>query len=448
MYLFTRPKVFNGGIFVVEIHDVEPGSPADKNGILSGDYLISINGHEITDVLDYQYYITESSVTLCIHRGPHLFDVKISKEKYDDIGLLFSTYLMDDKKSCRNKCIFCFIDQLPRGMRPALYFKDDDSRLSFLMGNYITLTNLSDKDISRIIKMKMSPINISVHTTNPSLRCMMMNNRHAGNVLDIMKRFADAGIKMNCQLVICKGVNDGKELERSMEDLEKFYPAVQSVAIVPAGITDHRDQLYHLEPFTKEDSAAVINQVSVYSSKCLKKHSSRIFFCSDEWFINGRVPMPKSGYYEDYPQLENGVGMIRLMKDEFDRELRNIGKYDLIKSRHISIATGYAAYGFITRLTDILKGKCYNLNCKVYRIKNEFFGENITVAGLVTGRDIYHQLRGKPLGDTLYLPSVMLRSQGDVFLDDMTPAELEDKLRVKIVFLKNDGAEFIRDILS
>lgn len=433
---------------MVEVYDVKAGSAADKNGILRGDYIISVNGHDIQDVIDYRYYITESRITLCVHRGPELFDVTIEKDKYDDIGLEFSTYLMDEKKSCRNKCIFCFIDQLPRGMREPLYFKDDDARLSFLMGNYITLTNLSERDVCRIIQMKLSPINISVHTMNPELRCMMMNNRHAGDALGIIKRFAAAGIKMNGQIVLCKGVNDGAELDFSMRELEKLYPSVQSVSIVPAGVSAHRDKLYPLEPYGKEDSEAVIKQVEAFSSGCLERHGSRIFFCSDEWFIKGKVPMPKESYYEGYPQLENGVGMIRSMKAEFDLEYKHLGQYDLAGARNISIATGAAAYGFIKKLTELLKKRCHNLNCNVYKIKNDFFGENITVAGLVTGRDLCRQLRGKPLGDVLYLPSVMLRSQGDVFLDDMTPTELEESLSVKIKFIDNDGAEFIRALLE
>ena len=432
---------------MVKISSVEPSSPAAKAGLRAGDILISINGQDINDVLDYRFYLTEKRVTLKLHRGPELFDVSIKKGEYDDIGLGFDTYLMDEKHSCRNKCIFCFIDQLPCGMRDTLYFKDDDSRLSFLLGNYITLTNLSDADVDRIIEMKTSPINISVHTTNPELRIQMMKNKRAGEVLSYLRRFADAGISLNCQIVLCKGVNDGAELRRTMRDLVSYLPSLNGVAIVPAGLTDHRDGLYKLEPYTPDEAAEIIDMVDAFAAECLEKYGSRIFFCADEFYLKAGRELPDDEYYEGYSQLEDGVGMIRSMQTEFDDEFEYISDYDLAKPRSLSIATGYAAYDFISSLVARLRAVSPSLDCKVYKIRNDFFGHNITVAGLVTGQDITAQLEGKPLGERLLIPSVMLRHERDRFLDDLTTDELSKRLGVKLVTVESNGAEFIEKIL-
>ncbi len=433
---------------MVEIFDVIPGSEAEKAGVLRGDFLISINGHRINDVLDYSFFITDRTVSLKLHRGSELFDVIIKKREYSDVGLEFKTFLMDEKRSCHNKCVFCFIDQLPVGMRETLYFKDDDTRLSFLQGNYVSLTNMDESDIERIILMKTSPINISVHTTNPMLRIKMLNNRFAGNLLVIMKRFAEANITMNCQIVLCKGLNDGSELVRTMNDLEQLYPHVSSVSVVPAGLTSCREGLYPLEPFNSIECAAIIRSVEAFAKKCREKHNSLIFFCADELYLKAGLPIHIERWYEDYPQLENGVGLIASMRGEFDRALRYIDKYDLNKRRIISVATGEAAYDFICGLVSQLQKRCLNLHCSVYKIENKFFGSEITVAGLITGRDIKNQLAGKRLGKKLLLSSVMLRADGDMFLDDMRPAELEWALDVEIAFVENNGDDFIRKILS
>ncbi|MBQ8552067.1 MAG: DUF512 domain-containing protein [Clostridia bacterium] len=432
---------------MVTITGVERASLAEKHGIKAGDILISINGHNIRDVLDYQFRLCEKKVTLQIHREAELFDVTIRKNEYGDIGLCFETYLMDKKLSCRNKCVFCFIDQLPAGMRDSLYFKDDDSRLSFLMGNYITLTNLSDADVERIIEMKTSPINISVHTTNPELRVKMMKNKRAGEVLDYMRRFAEAGITLNCQIVLCKGLNDGEELLRSMRDLALLHPHLSGVSIVPAGITDHRDGLYPLEPFTPEETAAVIDTVDEFAAECMKKYGSRLFFCSDEMYLSCGRELPDEEYYEGYPQIENGVGMIRSMQCEFDDELEFLSDYDLEKPRRMSIATGFAAYDFIKSLSDELMRRVKTLDITVYRIRNDFFGKNITVAGLITGKDLCAQLSGKTLGEKLIIPSVMLRAERDMFLDSMTVGELSEKLGVEVVTSDSTGMDFISSIL-
>ncbi len=432
---------------MVTIKSVEKGSPADKHKLQPGDILISINGHDINDVLDYRFRLTEKKIVLTIHRGPELFDVTIKKDEYSDIGLEFETYLMDCKQSCKNKCVFCFIDQLPKGMRDTLYFKDDDSRLSFLMGNYITMTNLKDADVDRICEMKTSPINISVHTTNPELRVKMMKNKRAGEVLAYMRRFADAGIELNCQIVLCKGLNDGEELMRSMRDLVELYPHLSGVSIVPVGISDHRDGLYPLQCFEPSELAEVIDMVDEFAEKCLEKYGSRIFFCSDEMYISCGREIPGEEYYEGYPQIENGVGMIRSMQSEFDDEMDFLDEHDLTVERHISIATGKAAYSFIKSLADELMRRVPTLHCEVYLITNDFFGHNITVAGLITGRDLIAQLNGKPLGDRLLIPKVMLKADEPITLDDMTLDELKERLGVDIIPTESSGMEFVGNIL-
>lgn len=404
-------------------------------------------GQEINDVLDYRFYITGEEITLLIHRGADLLEKTITKDEYDDIGLEFSTYLMDEKRTCRNKCIFCFIDQMPKGCRETLYFKDDDSRLSFLQGNYITCTNLTDKDIDRIIKMRMSPVNISVHTTNPELRVKMMKNKNAGKILDIMKRFAEGGISMNAQIVLCKDVNDKDELERSMNDLKELIPSLVSVSVVPCGLTDHRQGLENIEPFTKEDAKAVVRQVEAMAERCSSEHQSRVFYASDEFYITSDIPLHDEDYYEGYAQIENGVGMITSLLTEFDIEYDYIDEYDLQTPRVISVATGRAAYPYIKKCCDKISQTAKNTKINVYQIENTFFGKKITVAGLLTGKDITEQLKGKELGEKLLIPSVTLKHGEDVFLDDVTKKEAENILGVKILPVPSDGAELIRAVL-
>ena len=435
---------------MVKITHVDKGSRADAAGILAGDNLISINEREICDVLDYRFFLAERSVTLKIGRENEIFDVVIKKQQYDDIGLDFETPLMDKKHSCENKCVFCFIDQLPKGMRKTLYFKDDDSRLSFLHGNYITLTNLHDKDIDRIIEMHISPVNISVHTTNPELRVKMMHNKRAGEVLSYMKRLADAGISLCGQIVLCKGLNDGEELDRSMHDLSELFPAMQSVSIVPAGLTRFREKLFPLEGFTKEESAAVIEQVDKFAKTFEEKNGSRMFFCSDEFYLKAELPLPEESYYEGYPQIENGVGMITSLMTEFKDELNYLDEYleNYNPPRHISIATGVAAYDTIKSMAVELEARIEGLQVDVYKIINRFFGETITVSGLLTGKDISEQLSGKDLGDMLIFPANALRADGDLFLDDMSPEELSQKLGVPTSPSRDGGEGFICDVLG
>lgn len=435
---------------MVSIAYVAPGSRAFKAGILAGDILLAINGREINDVLDYRFHLANPKIELCLSRNGEEFTKTIIKSEYDDIGLDFDTPLMDKKHSCENKCVFCFIDQLPKGLRKSLYFKDDDSRLSFLHGNYITLTNLKEKDIDRIIEMHISPINISVHTTNPELRVKMMRNKRAGEVLSYLKKLSDAGIHICGQLVICKGINDGEELDRSMNDLSSFLPALQSVSVVPAGLTKFRDKLYPIEPYSKEDCEQIIDQVDAFGEKCLEKYGTRVFYCADELYIKAERPLPGENYYEEYSQIENGVGMLTSLNSEISDELGYIDEYisEFKAPRCVSLATGYSAYENIVAICAKLARAVEGLEIKVYPIKNNFFGETITVAGLLTATDMIDQLSGKSLGDELLFPACTLRSDGDLFLDGKTPDQLSKALGVSVRATDSNGADFIRAILG
>ena len=435
---------------MVEIKAVTPKSRADKCGIAAGDLLVSINSREINDVLDYRFFLADTSVTLKLLRNGEELEKTIHKKEYDDIGLDFETPLMDKKHSCENRCIFCFIDQLPRGMRETLYFKDDDSRLSFLHGNFITMTNLSQKDIDRIIEMRISPVNVSVHTTNPELRVKMMRNKHAGEVLDYLPQLAAAGIRLCGQIVLCKGINDGEELVRSMRDLARLAPAMESVSIVPAGLTKFRDKLYPLEQYTKTEAENIIDTVEKFAHECKETLGTSMFYLADELYLRAERPLPEDGYYEDYAQIENGVGMIRSLLTEFDTEMEFLDEYlDGYKPpRRVSVATGVASYPTIKAMAARLEAQVEGLTVNVYEIKNYFFGESITVAGLLTGKDMCDQLKGKDLGDELFFPENALRAGEDVFLDDMTPEEMSENLGVPVRAGKNDGAEFIKELLG
>ncbi len=435
---------------MVTITEVLPKSRAAKAGLRPGDILLTINGKEIRDVLDYRFYLTERDVRLTVHRGEKLLKFHIRKQEYDDIGLDFETPLMDKKHSCENKCIFCFIDQLPSGMRSSLYFKDDDSRLSFLHGNYITLTNLEQKDIDRIIEMHISPVNISVHTTNPELRVKMMKNKRSGEVLSYLRQLADAGIPLCCQIVLCKGYNDGEELLRTMTDLAALAPAMESTSVVPAGLTRFRDGLTHLEPFTAEECAAVVEQITAFGDRCLAEHGSRLFYPSDEFYLQAGLPLPEDDFYEGYSQIENGVGMLTDLKTGFARELEQPEDYRKAfrAPRTVALATGKAAYESLCSLCQELEQTFDGLTVRVYAIENRFFGERITVAGLLTGKDLCEQLRDKALGDELLFPAATLRAEGDVFLDDMTPAELSAALGVPARPCPSEPAALIGRILG
>lgn len=429
----------------VTISSVTEGSGAYRCGICPGDILFSIDGHEIVDVLDYRFYQLQRELKVeYIHDGEKKCST-IRKPEYEELGMEFDSYLMDKEHSCRNKCIFCFIDQMPKGMRETLYFKDDDSRLSFLFGNYITLTNLTEHEIERIINMHISPVNVSVHTTNPELRCMMMNNRFAGESLKIMKRFADAGIVLNCQLVICPGINDSDELRRSLSDMEALN--VNSVAVVPVGLTDHREGLYPLMPFDEKTAAEVIDIVEDFSKKCLEKYSRRIAFAADELYIKANRDIPESDFYEDYPCLENGVGLIALQREEFSFALEDAQEdTDLVKKK--TMACGVSIAPYLRELADSMKEKFPNVSVEVKPIINNFFGKMINVSGLIVGQDLISQLKGCDLGDELLIPICMLRSGEDVFLDDITVSDAEKALNIKIRVVENTGEDLLSALIN
>lgn len=430
---------------LTKIASVDPHSPARKAGVRPGETLTHINGHPIVDVLDYKFYAYDPKLELTLTEpegGSRT--LRIRKEEGEDLGLNFETYLMDRARSCANKCIFCFVDQMPPGMRDTLYFKDDDARLSFLMGNYITLTNLSRREIQRVIDLRISPINISVHATDPQLRTAMLKNPRAGECLDIMSRFAQAGIEMNCQVVACPGVNDGPALARTMEDLGQLYPAVTSVAVVPVGVTRFREGLCSIEPYTKEQAAALIDQVESFASHFMENKGTNLVWCSDEFYlIAGRV-LPEKAYYEDMDQLENGVGMLRLLLHQADMALE---EEEPEQTAPFSIATGLSAAPFVQEILDNTRKQCGNIKGTVYPIINRFFGETITVSGLITGTDLMEQLRGKDLGERLLIPDNMLRAGERVFLDDVTVEQVEEALGVTVVPVPADSGFDLADAI-
>lgn len=429
----------------VKIYNVTKGSHAEKAGIKSGETLLKINSNEIVDVLDYRFYQVNRQLSLEISDGKNIRTVEITKGEYDEIGLEFETYLMDEQHSCRNKCIFCFIDQLPKGLRKSLYFKDDDSRLSFLFGNYITLTNITEHEIERIIKMHISPINVSVHTTNPELRCKMMNNRFAGDVLKYLKRFADAGITLNCQIVACPGINDGDELLRTMRDLENL--GVEMTAIVPVGLTAYRDGLYPLVPYNKETAAQTIDLIEQYGDMCKEKHGRRIFFAGDEFYILAEREIPAPEFYEDFSALEDGVGMIAYLTDDVKWALEEL-ENDEKPNHTVTVACGTGVFPFMKKIMAMINEKFPNITINTQPIKNNFFGGGVNVSGLVTGGDLINQLKGKNIGERLIIPSSMLRFENDLFLDDVSTDDVERELKVELIAVNNNGADLVNAIIS
>ncbi|MEI3189109.1 MAG: DUF512 domain-containing protein [Lachnospiraceae bacterium] len=426
---------------------VTPGSIAEEMEIEPGDVLVSVNGQEPEDVFDYRYLMNEEEVLVVIRKPDgEEWELEIEKEYEDDLGMEFENGLMDDYRSCRNKCMFCFIDQLPKGMRDTLYFKDDDSRLSFLQGNYLTLTNMSEHDLEKIIYYKLSPINISFQATNPELRCKMLHNRFAGDVMDKVRRLKEAGIMMNGQIVLCRGVNDGEELDRSIRDLVTLMPELQSVSVVPVGLTRYRDGLYPLEPFTKEDACKVLDLIHSWQEKLLKEYGTHFIHAGDEWYILAERPMPEETTYDGYLQLENGVGMVRLLKEEVDAYLKKLPGDD--RKRRVTIATGELAAPYLREHVASIRGKYPNVEVQVITVKNEFFGGKITVAGLLTGQDLVKQLRGKDLGEELLLSINMLKSDEPIFLDDMTVEQLQTALQIKVSIVESSGNDFVNCILN
>ena len=430
------------------ITGVLPGTPAEALSIAPGDYLLQLNHEDIEDIFDYRFLMEDTSVDLLIQKAEGQ-DVSfhVEKEEGEDLGLVFENGFMDCYRSCSNRCIFCFIDQNPPGMRETIYFKDDDSRLSFLQGNYVTLTNMSDHDIERIIKYRLSPINISFHTTNPELRCEMLHNRFAGEALQKVKRFYDAGISMNGQIVLCKGVNDKAELKRTISDLCAYLPYLESVSVVPVGITKYRENLHPLEPFTKEDAKEVLQTIHGFQDRIYPIHGTHFIHASDEFYLLAKQDIPPADSYDGYLQLENGVGMLRLLMDEFEEAMQCAKKKPFVfQKRTVSVATGVLAFDPIRKLCECLMQYVPKLKILVYPIENHFFGEKITVSGLLTGKDIIEQLRGKELGSTLFLPENILKSGDDLLLDDTRICDLERTLQVKIDIVKSSGWNFVHQI--
>lgn len=430
----------------VKIFDVTTGSHADKAGIKKGETLLSINSNEIVDVLDYRFYQVNRKLTLEVaDEDKNVRTIEMTKGEYEEIGLEFETYLMDKQHSCRNKCIFCFIDQLPKGMRESLYFKDDDSRLSFLFGNYITLTNITEHEIDRIIKMHISPINVSVHTTNPELRCKMMNNRFAGDTLKYLKRFADAGITLNCQIVSCPGINDGDELVRTLTDLENL--GVNMTAIVPVGLTRYRENLYPLVPYNKETAGQTIDIIEKMGDECVKKHGRRIFFPGDEFYLLAEREIPSPEFYEDFSALEDGIGMIAYLTDDVGWKLEELDADESLCHK-VTIACGEGVFPYMKRIMSMINEKFPSITINTRAIKNNFFGGGVNVSGLVTGGDLIDQLRGDDLGDRLIITSSMLRFENDLFLDDVSTDDVERELGVTLVPVNNNGNDLVEAVIA
>lgn len=439
----------------IVIHHVQPDSAAMDAGIEAGDLLITINGQEIHDVFDYRFLIADSHVLMEIEKSSgEIWEIEIEKDEYEDLGLEFVDPLITEAKSCTNKCVFCFIDQLPKGMRSTVYFKDDDSRLSFLSGNYITLTNLKNDELDRIIRYRMSPVNVSVHTTNPELRKSMLGNRFAGNVTENIRKLTEGGITVNAQIVLCKGLNDGLELDRTLKELSELYPGVASISVVPVGLTSWRQGLYNLEPFDGKDSERVLKQVGEWQQRLMKGFNTRLVYLADEFYIKAGADLPSYDDYEDFPQIENGVGLMTLLLYEFNEYLKKHSKKldrhcsKLSQGRTVSIATGKCAALYIKQLAQMLETRYNNLKIQVYPIKNEFFGENVTVTGLLTGQDLFGQLYGQDLGSELLISRSMLKSGEELFLDDDTVEDLSTRLGQKITIVENDGGDLINKILG
>ncbi len=426
---------------------VTEGSIADELGMEPGDLLLSVNGQEVGDVFDYHYLINEEYLTVLIQKPDgEQWELEIEKEFEDDLGLEFENGLMDEYRSCRNKCIFCFIDQMPKGMRETLYFKDDDSRLSFLQGNYVTLTNLSEKDLERIVRYRMEPINISFQTMNPELRCKMLNNRFAGEALSKVETLYEHGIEMNGQIVLCKGINDGEELRYSIEKLEAYLPVLKSVSVVPVGLTKFREGLYPLEPFTKKDAEEVLDLIEEYQKRFYEKYGIHGIHAGDEWYLLAERELPEAERYDGYLQIENGVGMLRSFIDEVEEELESRKREESI-CHEISMATGLLAAPTIEKMAGRVQSLYPNVKIHIYPIVNTFFGEQITVAGLLTYQDLKEQLSGKKMGSRLLLPCNLLRSGEDVFLDDYHVSDLESALQTPVNIVKSSGRAFVEALL-
>lgn len=429
------------------ISSVDEGSIAEELGLVPGDLILSIDGKKIVDYLDYKFLATNEEILLEVEKeNGDVYEYEIYNEDMEDLGINFENMLFDSPKSCLNKCIFCFIDQMPKGMRDTLYFKDDDSRLSFLYGNYVTLTNMKEEDLMRLISYRISPVNISVHTTNPELRVFMLKNKHADRILEQIQLLYDHGIEMNMQIVLCKGINDGEELDRTISDLAKFLPVARSLSVVPVGLTRCREGLYPLEPFEKEDCQKVVSQIHAWQEKLMAEKGTRFVYASDEFYVNGEISIPKEEAYEDFPQIENGVGMLASMEAEFVRAMED-DSFTLQKTESTLIATGEISYDFIKKLVNLAKMR-YNINdIEVVSVKNGLFGGKVTVSGLLGGQDLLSTFHGRK-ADRLLISASMLKADEDIFLDDLTLKEAETALGMKIIPVQNEGGAFLQALLG
>lgn len=432
----------------VRVQSVDKGSAAERLGLRAGAVLLSADGHELNDMLDYQFYTTPARISLAASVGGKLQYLQVEKAEYEPLGCSFATYLIDQQHACANHCIFCFIDQLPPGLRQSLYFKDDDERLSFLFGNYITLTNLNQREVDRIKTMHISPINVSVHTTDPALRVRMMANKRAGEVLRYLQEFADAGIALNCQLVLCRGINDGEALRRTLADLAELHPAVQSIAAVPSGLTAYRKGLYPLSPYDRESALEVLEILEEAGRACKKAHGKRLVYPGDEWYLLAGRPIPPESFYEGYPQLENGVGMWRCYRERFLEALASARRKLPLRPRRMDLVTGEMAAPLISELAAAAQRRHPGVSLWVHPIRNDFFGGNVGVAGLVTATDIIAQCRGRLHSRLLGIPENMLRAERDLFLDDISLAQLERALGVRAVILPSDGGDCLRALIG
>ncbi len=431
-----------------KIKGVVPGGIGEELGLEEGDILLSIDEQPIEDVLDYYFLVNGEYITLQIlTKDGEMAECEVEKEEDEDLGLIFEDQFMGSYHHCHNKCIFCFIDQLPKGMRQSLYFKDDDSRLSFLNGNYITMTNMKEEDFEKIIRYQMSPINVSVHATDPELRVKMLKNPRAAEVMDRLKRLVEAEITLNGQIVLCKGVNDGAALDQTICDLWTLHPQMQSVSIVPVGLSCHREGLYPLEPFTAQECAAVIDQVEAYQRRFYEESGMHFIHLSDEFYIKAGRELPEEERYDGYLQIENGVGMMRLFINEAEEAISRLDPAVQYQG-HVSLVTAPTACGFVRRICSQLMKLYPKLQIDVHEIINHFFGENITVTGLLTGKDICEQLKDRELGDRLYLPENLLKADEDILLDDMTLKELENTLQIPISIVKSSGEDFVHSVLE
>lgn len=430
------------------IEQVSRDSIGEEVGLIPGDILLSINDTPVRDILDYKYLISDDYIVIKIEKQDgEIWEIEIEKEFDEDIGIVFTNPLIDKAKSCRNKCIFCFIDQLPENMRETLYFKDDDSRLSFLQGNFITLTNMTDDEIDRIIEYRLSPINVSVHTTNPDLRVEMLNNKNAGKVYEILKRFHEVGLVVNCQIVLVPDVNDGEELNRTLEDLSKLHPTVKSVAVVPIGITKYRENLKKVKSFDKELSNEFLDFIEKKQCEYLQSMGTRFVFPSDEFYALTERKLPSTDEYEGFPQLENGVGLMKSLEDEISTQLNKVSD-DISIDKKIIISTGTLAKSFIEQIATMIMEKVKDLEIIVVPIINDFFGETITVSGLITAQDLISQLSQYKDVDEIIVPRTMMKSDEEVFLDNMSIDDVRKKLGIPVQISKVNGKDLINTIIN